>query len=401
MGESCMRAHPRKSVIVLLGLCAAACSDATGESGVVALCPQATWAAIQREGEPWQAIPVIRSVHALGSGERIGLARIRGNAFPADSLQVYYLTANQAAATFACDDVAPTKELHGTVRGIGGAFTSTATIAMGSSLAHAAAQGSEDFDIRNAPNGPTDLVASAYDVGPAAIIRRGVNYPDGSAIPVLDFGSSEAFVLQVNTVTAVGVTPFEWDATSEIITRRGTTGLLRYQFAQGGTTAAPIYAVPANKLLDGELSSITVTGGFRSVAVFYRAPSDRTIELGPAAPVPTVTRSLIPPLDNVTRIDQASQAEYGSQITVILCSPFGINFNGTPTIVASKEYFGGTPATWSFTVPDFRGVGSFPFGDLRAAGLCGTMMTDRPYLAPARDGASFRSALSRGVIFTS
>ena len=383
--------------MALLCLCAAACSDSTGDSGVVALCPQATWAAVQREGQPWESISTTRSVHPLGSGERIGLARIRGNAFPGDSLQIYYLTADQAAATFSCDDVAPTKELHGTVRGIGEAFTSIATIAMGSSLAYAAAQGAEDFNIRYAPNGPTDLVASAYDLGPAGIIRRGVNYPNGSTIPVLDFGSSEAFVLQANTVTAVGVTPFEWDATSEIITQRGTRGLLRYQFVLGGTTAAPIHAVPANKLVDGELNSVTVTGGFRGVTVFFRAPSDRTMELGPAALLPTVTRSGAP--DNVTRIDQASQSEYGSQITVSFCPPFGHNFNGSPTIVASKEYFAGTPATWSFTVPDFRGVGIFPFGDLRATPVCGTEVTDRPYLTQAGEGAVYRSALARGGTF--
>jgi hypothetical protein len=395
-----VRVHALQSIVALIGISTVSCSDSTGESGLVALCPRATWAAIQREGQPWEPIPTTRSVHPLGNGERIGLARIRGNAFPGDSLQVYYLTADQAAATFACDDVPPTKELHGSVRGIGGAFTSIATIAMGSSLTHAAAQGAEDFNLRYAPNGPTDLVASAYDVGPAAIIRRGVNYPNNSTIPVLDFGSSESFVLQMNAVTPAGVAPYEWDATSEALTQRGTRGLLRYQFVLAGTTAAPIYSVPLNKLLDGELNSVTVTaGGLRSVTVFYRAASDRTIELGPAAPMPTVTRSGAP--DNVTRIDQASQPEYGSQITVTLCPPFGTNFNGSPTIVASKEYFGGTPATWSFTVPDFRSVGNFPFGDLRAAGLCGTMMTDRPYLAPARDGATYRSVLSRGVIFTS
>lgn len=386
--------------IALLGLCAAACSDSTGDSGLVALCPQATWAAIQREGQSWEPIPTTRSVHPLGSGERIGLARIRGHAFPGDSLQVYYVTANQAAATFACDDVPPTKELHGAVRGIGGAFTSIATIAMGSSRGSASAQGGEDFTLSYAPNGPADLVASAYDVGPAAIIRRGVNYPDGSTIPVLDFGSGEAFVLQTNTVTAVGVAPNDWAATSEVVTQRGTKGLLRYRFVQPGPITAPIHSVPANKLLDGELNSVTIDGGFRSVRVFYRAPSDRTMELGPAALLPTVTRSLIPPLDNITHIDQASQPEYGSQITISFCPPFGHNFNGSPTIVASKEYFGGTPATWSFTVPDFRGVGIFPFGDLRAAGVCGTEVTDRPYVTPASDGATYRSALARGGTFT-
>jgi hypothetical protein len=270
---------------------------------------------------------------------------------------------------------------------------------MGRSLAFASA-GAEDFTLHNVPGGPADLVATAFDVGPKAIIRRGVSYSDGSTIPILDFSSGEAFQLAANTVTVIGVN-FEWSATSELFTQRGTQGSLRYQFAMSGTTAAPVYSVPESKLLDGEVNSVTVTNGLRMVTVFYRSPSDRTVELGPPASVPTVTRTGTSP-NRDARIDVVSQPEYGSKITLMLCGPQPTLI---PTIIATKEYFGGTPTTWSVTIPDLLAVQGFPsyWGDSRQSGLCGIFVSARPYLflpRSARDGETFQSALGPGVLYT-
>jgi hypothetical protein len=390
-----MRAKPRKFILAALSVHAAACADTTGPVLSVDLCPNASWAGMQREGAPWVTIPTAPGPVAAGSKERLGLARIRGN-----SLEIYYVTTEQAQAAFSCE--ATTKELHGTVRGIGTAFTSQATISMGTSRAFAAAQGSEDFTLRLAPSGPADLVATATDVGPMTIMRRGVDYPNGSAIPVLDFGAAEAFALQANIATVDGTDNFEFAATSEVITQRGTQGMLRYTFRPGGSTTVLMYSVPESKLLAGELNSLTVDGPFgRVVTVYYRSPSDRSVALGPTASVPVVTRSGSAP-NRGMRIDVASQAEYGSQITLMLCASQPAL---VPTIVATKEYFGDTPTTWSFTVPDFLAVDGFPssWPDPRLSGLCGIRVSDRPYdFSPqsANDGDTYRSALGSGVVYT-
>ena len=387
-----MRVHALHAVIALIGISTVSCSDATGGFVVVALCPQAKWAAIEREGGPWQSISPVRAALPLRGGERIGLARVRGTGFPPDSLQIYYVTAEQAEATFDCEVPATTKrEVHGTAVGIGGVI---ATIAMGNSLAYVAAGSYEDFTLWSPPDGPADLVASAYDLGPAVIIRRGVDYPDGSEIPVLDFSSGEAFVLLTNTVTPIGTAPYDWDVTSEVTTQRGTRGLLRYWYADDGGTSAPMYSVPATKLLDGELNSVSVNDGYRTATVFYRLASDRNLELGPRAGVPTVTRTGTAP-NRTLRIDLASQPEYGSQITLMLC---GVQ-NSIASVIATKEYFGGTPATWSITFPDMPAVQGFPsyLLDPRPSGLCDISVTDRPYLVAPRDGDTYRSALIPGV----
>jgi hypothetical protein len=383
--------HALHAVIALIGVSTVSCSDATGGFVAVALCPQANWAAIAMEGRLWQSISPVRAALPLRAGERIGLARLRGTPFQPDSLEIYYVTAEQAEGTFDCDVPATKRELHGTTVGIGGAFTS-ATIAMGHSLGYATAGGLTNFTLWYPPGGPADLVAIADDLGPAVIIRRGVDYPDGSAIPVLDFSSGEAFVLQTNTVTPIGTTPYEWDATSEVITQRGTRGVLRNWYPEDGSTTASMYSVPATKLLDGELNSVSVSDGYRTATVFYRLASDLTIELGRLASVPTVTRTGTAP-NRLLRIDLASQPEYGSQITLVQCGIQPV-LQG-PTLIATKEYFGGTPTTWSITIPDLQVVQGFPsyLPDPRLSGLCGINVTDRPYLVAPRDGDTYRSAL--------
>jgi hypothetical protein len=389
-----VRAHALQSIIALIGIWPVSCSDATGGFVSVALCPQAKWAAIAREGAPWESISPVRTALPLRAGERIGLARIGGTeGFSPDSLQIYYVTAEQAEATFDCDVPAATKqELRGTTVGIEGASASIATIAMGNRLIYVSAGGLEDFILWYPPGGPVDLVASAHDFGPAVIIRRGVDYPDGSWIPVLDFSSGEAFVPQMNTVTPIGTVPYEWDATSEVITQRGTRGLLHNWYPQDGSTTAPMYSVPATKLLVGELNSVTISDGYRTATVFYRLGSDRTVELGPLAGVPTVTRTGTAP-NRTLRIDLASQPEYGSQITLMQCG-VGSQLFG-PTLVATKEYFGGTPTTWSITIPDLQAVQGFPsyLPDPGPSGLCEINITDRPYLVALRDRDTYRSAL--------
>jgi hypothetical protein len=267
-----------KSIIAAISLTVIACNDGTGPLGLVSLCPDARWAGIEREGEAWQSIPVTRSAFPLRNGERIGLARIRADV---DSLQIYYVTAEQAEATFSCA-TPPTKELHGTVQGLGTAFTSRATVSIGTSLAFPSS-GAENFTIRKIPNGPVDVVATRVAPDPiVTIIRRGVDYPNGSTIPTLDLSSTEAFALQVNTATVSGTDNFEFAATSEIITQRGTQGSLRYTFVLGGTVTVPMYSVPETKMVEGELNSLRIDGAYgRVVTLFYRSPSDRTVELGP------------------------------------------------------------------------------------------------------------------------
>lgn len=370
----------------LLALTIAACGDGSGPLSGLSLCPAATWAGMQREGGDWKTIPAIRTTVSLNPGEPIGLARIR-HGFQTDTLQIFYVSAEQAESTFPCVAV-PNKELHGTVSG-----ASNAVIRIAGS---GASSGTvlNDYTLRGVRDGPVDLVATRLDDPPAAIIRRAVNYPTGSEIPLLDFASAEAFNLQPNTITVGNTNSVEFAGQNQIITQNGTLGLLDFTGASSGSTLT-IYSVPESKLVDRELQMLTVNGPVaREATVFYRHPGDRSIDLGPSANAPAVTKTGAP--DVSFHIDVASQPEYGSQILFDLCWPQP-NFNSVGALVGTKEYFGGTPGTWSFTIPDLRAVSGFPtsWPDPRLGGVCGAIVSSRPYLLTpqsARDGDSYRSA---------
>src|SRR3954470_13923797 len=75
----------------------------------------ASWAAIQRENQPWQTIDATEAIVTLSPGERIGMARWLPALGPhtGDFLQIFFLTAEQAQTAFPCVS-SSTKSMHGT-----------------------------------------------------------------------------------------------------------------------------------------------------------------------------------------------------------------------------------------------------------------------------------------------
>jgi hypothetical protein len=130
---------------------------------------------------------------------------------------------------------------------------------------------------------------------------------------------------------------------------------------------------------------------------------DRTLALGPAANRPVFT---IPGGSNlVLRIDVAAQPEYGSRISIVLAKPQPSTSNATVVITATKEYFGGTPSTWSLPFPDLTDVsGFFPLWTLSPNGNGWSLsVTGLPFdFSPAspRDGDAYRSASASGPPLT-
>jgi hypothetical protein len=101
----------------------------------------------------------------------------------------------------------------------------------------------------------------------------------------------------------------------------------------------------------------------RLVHRFYDNPSNQTVVFGPPANRATIT-TVAP--SQLWRAEIPSQPEYASQIELLVTAPLPPS-GGTPNttsiaIRASKEYFGGTPTTWTFTVPDLSRVAGFPAG---------------------------------------
>ena len=143
----------------------------------------ASWAAIQREDQPWQTIDATEATVPLNPGERIGMARYLPALSPysGDLVEIFFVTAEQAQTAFPCVS-SSTKSVQGTAQGLEdgslpgnlGGYISIGNIA--TSLANG------PFTLDAVSLGHTDLVATRLDAPPKTIIRRGVDYPNGAAI---------------------------------------------------------------------------------------------------------------------------------------------------------------------------------------------------------------------------
>jgi hypothetical protein len=277
---SARRMRHQQSMLLLLAAAAVACSDWTGPTRSVTLsfCSGTVWVGVQNEGEDWVTIADGPGDATINASERLIVARMIG--VNDGELALYYLTRDQAQATFACP-TAGTKSLSGSVTGVSSGST---RIWLGNSNAGTGTLFTT-FTLTNVLDGPLDLVAVNRHT---AIIRRRVNYADGTTIPVLDFLSAEAFALEAHSVAieANGVFAPEW--TSGIVTNGGTSATLS---SIGGTFRPcciddEIYTLPASRQESGDLYRVTAAGGHRTdarlVERFYDTPSNQTVGLRPA-----------------------------------------------------------------------------------------------------------------------
>jgi hypothetical protein len=340
----------------------------------------ASWAAIQRENQSWHTIDATEAKVFLNPGEKIGLARWlpAQSTLGVPSAEIFFVTAEQAQAAFPCDS--SRKSLHGTVQGLetgqGGYLSignSVRTFSNG------------PFTMDGVSPGMTDLVATRLDAPAKAILRHGVDYPNGSEISLLDFGSAEAVSLEPHTL-AVNDATTQFEARSQIITQLGADGFLSRDFAITGaaTRTVTMYSVPESSLTNDDVQFLSVDPqDYRFAIVFYRHPADRTVTLGPGATTATGTH-LGTAFNRTLRLDMPSQPEYGAQVSFSLCSGSG-NSYAEARLLVTKEYFGGTPPTWSVTVPDLKSVQGFPGGDLRAHNLCSVQsLTNLPFVFAPR-----------------
>lgn len=242
------RVRHQQSAIVLLAA-AVACGDPAGPTRNVTLsfCAGTLWAGVQNEGQDWVTIANGPTDATIDVSERLIVARIRGG--NNGELAFYYLTRDQAQATFICPSPG-TKQLSGSVAGTSG----LTQIAIGNS-----AEGTgtlfTSFTLTNVQDGPLDLVATHRNT---AIIRRRVNYANGATIPVLDFSSAEAFALQAHTLAIElnGIVAPQWG--TAIMTNGGT----RANLSSSGPpccTDGRIYTLPASRQESGDRYHLIVT----------------------------------------------------------------------------------------------------------------------------------------------
>ena len=256
------------------------------------------------------------------------------------------------------------KTVNGTVAGVNAAQAQSASISLGPSSTSAAPAGT--FQLTDVPDGALDLVAArsttnTFTSVDKMIIRRGVNAGNNSMLPVLDFGSLEAFdpiqrnlrIGNLGTEVATVFTNYFTAAGS------GAAG------ATVGTSGLPsrvgfrYFGVPASKQIAGDLHlalaiafpGLAASEQQRIAALYFKDPTDRTVTLGAALPVQIVSATATAPYVRL-RATGSIPAEYGKLLDLEFTQT---NAARTVSILASESYLAGA-ASYDIMVPDFSGV---------------------------------------------
>ena len=403
-----------------------ACADAASEpqsppSAPLTLCVSAQWMAYRNEGGEWTRLVPGADPHVtIDATRRLVIARGSGMGQPnvTPHLHIDFLTAEQARVQFSCT-IGPFPSALGTLSGdvIGVAPDGYAFLWYGGrrGIGGLVPGSSPTFQLWTYED-ERDLVATrwpSYALQPEhadrVIMRRAQRLAVGTHV-TLDFTSAEAFAPAPHTLSwhgpAVGAQlnfqtrPMSRDWSDVWL----QTASSRAPLGADGPHALTLYGIPQAQLAAGDLHRMTTGDGRRSLEFYYHEGRDRTIAWGPMPSQPRLT--VVGTSPNVRlRVEVASQPEYGAEVSAVLSQYAVTNgFHGATNRVfmsATREYFGGTPRTWTLEMPDLSRAPGFQnvFG-LRPGAYEWTFgVTSRPYWfdqSDAVDGMVIRSARGSG-----
>jgi hypothetical protein len=276
--------------------------------------------------------------------------------------------------------------------------------------AHVSPVPGDTFAINAIPSGPQDVLATrstrvnGSEVVTRMILRRDLDLPDSTRLPVFDFAAPEAFAPAVANVSLTGLGPEGASGSTGLLTSHGQIPVT--VVANPGTNATrPYVAVPETQLLPGDLQVLFATANFttggagRTVTFYFRAPTDRTLAIGGALIAPTFTTVATAPALRL-RAHFVAQSDYDRFA--------GIAYQGTNTVVSvsmTAAYAGLAGGGYDLLVPDLSRVAGFdpvwalhPDGTLLwvASRVGGTLELGQN--ATPSDGAIQRTAAGYGTI---
>ena len=370
-----------RSWVLLLIAAVTACSDGTlpsvppppppPVSVAVAYCIQPAWVAFQDGDGAWtRAQPVLsgsnttfRSEFSAGRGGIATLSRA------GDNMTVLSVLYGTPAELVTAGDTnprdcgpAPAKTLLGTVAQLEPNETAFVSASFNSRVRVSVER---SFELKGLASGPRDLLATRTtridggDVITRFILRRDIDVPDSTTLPVLDFASAEAFAPAVANVSIDGLGAEAAASGTRLLTNHDeiTVSLLI-----GLTTdvTRPYVALPESQLLASDLQilsasvSAATTGSARSATLYFRTPTDRTLTLGaPLIPPAFSTVASAPALR--LRAHFVPQSEYDRSAVVVYQQ-------GTTTFVAismTAAYAALTETGYDLVVPDLAGAVGF------------------------------------------
>ena len=294
------------------------------------------------------------------------------------------------------------KSLHGNVSGI--ATTEAAFIAVGL-LARTGVVPREglDFTVDGVAPGPQDLLAvrTAQAVPPRLILRRNLDLPNGSVVPTLDFASAEAFDMVTATLT-IGSLGGDSNPVVDFSVLTTPHGEFFLPIAASGNgSPQPYLALPADKLLAGDLERLHVSANgtsSRTADLYFRAPTDRTVTLGSRIEAPTISvvgGGGTPRL----RAHYVAQVDYDKASSIVYNQPTSTGFVAVSMTPAYAALAGG----YDLDGPDLASVPGFdPSWALQTGVINWTATRTGGTLPLARDakpvdGATRLTSLAQGT----
>jgi hypothetical protein len=345
-------------------------------SATYAFCPDLApiWLAVQDGTGPWTRVtPAANNTYTFQITSGRGGVAFVTSASGSTNVTVLFATSAEISGTGGTNTVACTpptgKTVNGSVAGLGPSTTAfdVATIVLGPSVA-SASEAAPTFQLKNVPNGVHDLIASRAtttisgtdftSVVNRIIIRRALDPPDGSTLPVLDFNGAESFAPATANVTIANLGTDQAFTSVALSTANGSSAAFSFTTASA-TATQPYYGVPDAQLIAGDIHVLSVIATppgtspvtSRFASLYFRSVTDRTVTLGPVLGVPTISTVATAPYLRL-RAQLPLQAEYGSSGGVSYSQ--GTGPSTTWSVLMTGAYAGG--AAYDLIIPDLSGA---------------------------------------------
>jgi hypothetical protein len=301
-----------------------------------------------------------------------GVAIVKPLAGGTADVTVWYGTAAQLTQVGLeeCTSSPATKTLTGSFAGL--SPLQVGTVSIGGGFAQSAAGGNGPFTVQNVALGSTDLLAfrSAQGITGAVvsttpdrgILRRNLDVPANSAIPVLDFNGTEAFTPASAQITVNNAGSGLLQVFAGFQTNAATFGGFTFGALFGGANPYTVYGVPSTLTRAGDFHLVQATTTLlqnntpveqRTVTQFNQNLANRTLTLGPSLTTPTYTTLATAPYARI-RASAPWQQEYGDQ----LFANFQQQQAGSSrnwTVFVTRSYSGGA-ANYEADTPDLSAV---------------------------------------------
>lgn len=380
------------------------------------------WVAYQDGANAWtKATPTGNTYTFDIKSGKGGIALVAASGSKVD-VQILYGTTAELTAQGAsqCQGSGLLENYTGSIAGA--AATDQAWVTMGGATTVVQPAVNPAFALTNVPDGQRDLFAGLIAQGFAGgiptytlnrlIIRRGLDPVAGATLPVLDFGTSEAFA---PVTRAVSLTNLGTDAAMTLMsyhTATGTSAPFFTDLIPSTATSRQYPGVPAAQQATGDLHLLTILATpqgqqvpteTRSASVVFKEAVDKAVPLGPSLGTITVNAASSSPYV-MPSLQTAIQPEYNKYFLVAYSQSAG-GLDRSVSIAASAGYVGSTPTLELVmpnlsTLPDWNAAWGFLVRNpitwwFSASGWDATGgYSGSPYV----EGASTRSATRTGEL---